>query len=685
MQKIKMLLLILFVCPIFVMSVYASQEKDVCVSNTPGNIANSERVLKLGDWVYYSFNGKGFYRMKEDGSQKTKFFDGYVCNIGTYKDKIYCYIYNDETKEGGFYRMNPDGTNKIKIGEYSMVSVNIFDDWIYYIDPSDSYKPYKMRIDGSQKQRMNDYPMSYINVTKDWIYFQNHIDGSCIYKMKLDGTEVTKISDTGRLDTYLNCVGDWLYFSGTNGLYKANINGDSCQKLYDGTISDINVRGDWIYFSVFQDGIYKIRTDGTNAQKILDQRESISEISITDEWIYYEIFYGRSELFENIDVYRMKFDGSNNQKFKITEYNVPDEVANVKIKIDGKYNDYSSKPVNIHGRILLPFREVLTNLGVQNDDEHIIWNGKDRSVTVIKDDIKISLKIDDNSAMVNGEEVIMDVAPLIHKDRTYIPTRFIAQSLGKKVLWDGDNEIVSICAQEEFYNIKNILEKTILSMNNDLEIYSINKHDYFESEWLQYTFENTKKMDIDLKNKVCNIFKDERFYKCIELDDLVLEDDGHSISQIRFEDGKTYVKNTNQNTWFLEDGSNQVGESTFDNFGFLNVDENFVASFTLEETDDCYILRGAYFLENLISPYLEQIMIFSWDIDTDVETKLVIYKDTYHLKEFSLKGSGIDRALKEKFKFDISFENYNFNVGDRIERPEDFNPLKLSNKDAKTE
>jgi len=60
-------------------------------------------------------------------------------------------------------------------------------------------------------------------------------------------------------------------------------------------------------------------------------------------------------------------------------------VENVKIRIDGKFGEYSNVPLNLYGRILLPFREILKNLGVPDDDKHIIWDGKNRTVTVKKD------------------------------------------------------------------------------------------------------------------------------------------------------------------------------------------------------------------------------------------------------------------------------------------------------------
>lgn len=215
-----------------------------------------------------------------------------------------------------------------------------------------------------------------------------------------------------------------------------------------------------------------------------------------------------------------------------------------------------------------------------------------------------------------------------------------------------------------------------------MESYSINKHVNFESDWLNFKLENLQKMDIDLKNKVSNIFIDGKFSTSYELFDSVIQEDEHVLSQMRFEDGKTYVKNINHNAWYLEEDSNQIGENVFDNFEFLNTDENFIASFTLEETDDCYILRGACFLEDLVYPYLQRVLISRWDVGKNVETEIVIYKDTYYLKKVMLKGNGLDRDLYYRFKFDIVYENENFNDTDVVKRPEDLNPLKLANKDA---
>ncbi|WP_324363567.1 DUF5050 domain-containing protein [Acetivibrio sp.] len=174
--------------------------------NTSGNMANRGLVLKYDGWVYYSFDGSGLYRMKEDGSQKKKIYNGRYDNLTAYDGYIYGYCRYTETnnpKEEGFFRMKPDGTERIKISNQDMDCITIYDGWIYYILLTDHFKPHKMKLDGTDDRRLNDYPMSYMNVADGWIYFESHIGGGKIYKMKHDGSQVTEVSEYGRSSTIL--------------------------------------------------------------------------------------------------------------------------------------------------------------------------------------------------------------------------------------------------------------------------------------------------------------------------------------------------------------------------------------------------------------------------------------------------------------------------------------------------
>lgn len=138
------------------------------------------------------------------------------------------------------------------------------------------------------------------------------------------------------------------------------------------------------------------------------------------------------------------------------------EVPHIKIIMDSKLTKYTDVPISIKSNTLLPLRELLVNLGVPNDDEHIIYNSQEKSVTVIKDQTRIYLAAGNLTAYVNDQPVKLNVAPVIYdkNGRTYIPLRFVAEALDMKVVWDGSVKAIFICEVEKFDSIKQILDRS---------------------------------------------------------------------------------------------------------------------------------------------------------------------------------------------------------------------------------
>ena len=125
------------------------------------------------------------------------------------------------------------------------------------------------------------------------------------------------------------------------------------------------------------------------------------------------------------------------------------EKADVKVSVNGTVGSYTDPPIVVDGRTLLPLRALLTNLGVTNDNEHIIWNGAEQSVTVIKDSTKIYLAVGTTNAKINDAAATIDVAPINYKSRVYIPARFVAEAFGMNVAWDAGTKSVLITSQTE--------------------------------------------------------------------------------------------------------------------------------------------------------------------------------------------------------------------------------------------
>lgn len=71
------------------------------------------------------------------------------------------------------------------------------------------------------------------------------------------------------------------------------------------------------------------------------------------------------------------------------------------------------------------------------------WKQETQQAIVQLGETVLTLTIGSNSLLVNGEIKVMDVAPFLKSNRTWVPLRFVAENLGCSVLWDqGAQEVV---------------------------------------------------------------------------------------------------------------------------------------------------------------------------------------------------------------------------------------------------
>ncbi len=90
-------------------------------------------------------------------------------------------------------------------------------------------------------------------------------------------------------------------------------------------------------------------------------------------------------------------------------------------------------------RTFVPIRFVSENLGAK-----VYWDGGKREVKIESIDKIIILKIGSKEISTNGKSFLMDTAPFIKDDRTFVPIRFVSENLGAKVYWDGGKREVKI-------------------------------------------------------------------------------------------------------------------------------------------------------------------------------------------------------------------------------------------------
>lgn len=96
------------------------------------------------------------------------------------------------------------------------------------------------------------------------------------------------------------------------------------------------------------------------------------------------------------------------------------------------------------GLTFIPVRGVFEQAGAT-----VEWNNDTRAATVKTSDATVIVTIDNKQARVNGKRTMMAGAAFIEDGRTFIPLRFISESLGYKVDWDGETQTITIHLFEE--------------------------------------------------------------------------------------------------------------------------------------------------------------------------------------------------------------------------------------------
>jgi plastocyanin len=111
--------------------------------------------------------------------------------------------------------------------------------------------------------------------------------------------------------------------------------------------------------------------------------------------------------------------------------------GDVRIIVNGQYVTFDQPPIERSGRVFVPLRGVFERLGasVVYDNGLINATGNGRN---------IQLHIGSTEATVNGQATTLDVAPFLVGARTLVPLRFISESLGASVNYDGNSQTVTV-------------------------------------------------------------------------------------------------------------------------------------------------------------------------------------------------------------------------------------------------
>lgn len=191
---------------------------------------------------------------------------------------------------------------------------------------------------------------------------------------------------------------------------------------------------------------YEEALSSGNSELANELRSQIEELKAQESTLKSK----RKELqFKMVEVTRNKYTQEELDKLeKIKDELEKDEdievlpVENI-IIVDGDVK-FDAPPIVKDGRTLIPVRTLAEGFGAS-----VEWVSEEQKVTISKGETNIVLHIDSNIAVVNGQEVEIDVASTLYDGRTYVPLRFIAETLGLYVNYDEETGVIEIGNEEE--------------------------------------------------------------------------------------------------------------------------------------------------------------------------------------------------------------------------------------------
>lgn len=112
----------------------------------------------------------------------------------------------------------------------------------------------------------------------------------------------------------------------------------------------------------------------------------------------------------------------------------------ITVYVDGEKLSFDQAPIIQDDRTLVPMRKIFEALNAE-----VFWDEPSQSVTAVHGTDVILFRIGEAGLYKNGQlSYTMAVPAQIINDRTLVPLRAVAESLGAEVGWDGINYVIDI-------------------------------------------------------------------------------------------------------------------------------------------------------------------------------------------------------------------------------------------------
>lgn len=113
--------------------------------------------------------------------------------------------------------------------------------------------------------------------------------------------------------------------------------------------------------------------------------------------------------------------------------------SQVSVEIDGKEMAFEQAPAIVNGSTLTPLRAIFEAMGAT-----VEYEAATRTVTAKKGNTTVRLTLDQKTVYVNGQAVQLEEPARLVNGYTLAPARFVGETFGGKVVWEGTSRTVTI-------------------------------------------------------------------------------------------------------------------------------------------------------------------------------------------------------------------------------------------------
>lgn len=175
----------------------------------------------------------------------------------------------------------------------------------------------------------------------------------------------------------------------------------------------------------------------------VDQEFIVNSIDISNQE-YITTDANKKEYYNTLNKQGTLFDILKNDLKLIPEKTFTLTLNNKEVKITNYLNESTNEIMNVspyskNGTTLVPIRFISENMGAI-----VSWDKYTETVTITKGNTIIILTVGSNIALVNGEEIPLNVAPEIKDGSLMVPLRFISDAFNANIYWDGETKTITI-------------------------------------------------------------------------------------------------------------------------------------------------------------------------------------------------------------------------------------------------